>query len=79
MLPSSNSVPPITSSLLFLRIEWLSPVIIDSSKKPSPEMMIPSVGTLSPELTSRTSSLMMFLKEIISIEPSFLSLFASRF
>ena len=34
-------------------------------------MMIPSVGTLSPELTSRTSSLMMFLKEIISIEPSF--------
>ena len=55
ILPESNVVPPITMLLVFFTTGRLSPVIMDSSIEQSPQIIVPSVGIISPLFTIKMS------------------------
>ena len=69
ILPSVIIVPPIILSSIFLLTGKLSPVIIDSSIKQLPSIMIPSVGILSPLFTINVSLIEILSKSIFFILP----------
>lgn len=58
MLQRPFIVPVYTESPILLITGILSPVSIDSSRDVSPEIIVPSTGTLSPECTVTTSQIL---------------------
>ena len=67
MLPEFSIVPPITSEFISFETGKLSPVIIDSSTEQFPQTTLPSIGILSPLLTTKTSFFLISLKSISTI------------
>ena len=78
ILPESNVVPPITILLVFFAIGRLSPVSMDSSSVQSPQIIVPSVGIISPLLIIKMSPFIIssnFISTILSSNTFFAIVF----